>query len=210
MERTVLKVGLLAALAAPPAGAAELNRSWEKLVESVTVGKSVVVKLTTSGLQEEGKLLSISAESITLRLDGKPVTIPRKDVFRVRYANIRRKHTLLGMAIGVGIAASWAVLSGRDNHPHQYGGRAVIGAIVGVGPGAAVGGALPIGPPLYEAPVGVRSRWATSDLSGWTSGVGAACRAGTGGGTAWGGARTVRPGGAEGVAPSGFGVGNTV
>ncbi len=155
MKRTVLKVGILAALAALPVGAAEVNRSWEKLVESVTVGKSVVVKRTNS-VQVEGKLLAIGADSISVQWKEKPEVISREDVYRVRYADIRRRHTLLGMAVGAGIGAVGFALSGRDNYRHDYGARALVGAIFGIGPGAAVGGALPIGEPLYEASGGLK------------------------------------------------------
>ncbi len=149
MKGTLLKFGLLAAVAVLPAGAAEVNRSWEKLVETVTVGKSVVVKRTNS-VQVEGKLLVIRADSITVRWKGKPEVIPREDVFRVRYANIRRRNTLLGMAVGAGgMAVIAAAASSNDRGP-----SALAGAVVAVGPGAAVGGVWPIGKPLYEAPVG--------------------------------------------------------
>ena len=157
MKGTLLKLGLLAAAAVLPAGAAEVNHSWEKLVESVTVEKSVVVK-TMDSVQVEGKLLAISADSITVRLDRQPLVLAREAIFRVRYANIRRRHTLLGMAIGAGIGAVSFALSGRDNYNPHYGGRALVGVIFGVGPGAAVGGALPIGKPLYEASGGLKKK----------------------------------------------------
>jgi hypothetical protein len=152
VKGTLLKLGLLAAATMLPAGAAEVNRSWEKLVESVKVGKSVVVKRTNS-VQVEGKLLGIGADSITVRWKKKPEVISREDVFRVRYANIRRRNTLLGMAIGAGVMAMW----GAQNE--NFGGKngaLLAGAVFGVGPGAAVGGAIPIGKPLYEASGGLR------------------------------------------------------
>ncbi len=151
----LLKLGLLAAVTLLPAGAAEVNHSWEKLVESVQVGKSVVVK-TMDSVQIEGKLLAISADSITVRLDNQPLVLAREAIFRVRYANIRRRHTLLGMAIGAGIGAVGFALSGRDNYQHDYGPRALVGVIFGIGPGAAVGGAMPIGQQLYEASGGLK------------------------------------------------------
>ena len=100
----MLKLGLLAAAVMLPARAAEVNHSWEKLAESVTIGKSVVVKCTNS-VQVEGRLLAIGGDSITVRWKKKPEVIAREDVFRVRYANIRRRNTLLGMAIGAGGSA---------------------------------------------------------------------------------------------------------
>ena len=67
-------------------------------------GKSVVVKRMNS-VQVEGKLLAIGADSITVRRQKRPEVISRENVFRVRYANIRRRNTLLGMAIGAGVMA---------------------------------------------------------------------------------------------------------
>ena len=66
----------------------------EKLVETVQVGRSVVVK-TMDSVQIEGKLLAISADSITVRSDSQPLVLKREAVFRVRYANIHgdwRRH----------------------------------------------------------------------------------------------------------------------
>ena len=147
MKGTLLKLGLLAAVTMLPAGA-EVNRSWEKLAESVKVGKSVVVKRTNS-VQVEGKLLAIGADSIAVQWKKKPEVILREDVLRVRYANIRRRNTLLGMAIGAGVMAAWGAKNGQDWALFSA-------AVFGVGPGAAVGGALPIGAPLYEAPGGLK------------------------------------------------------
>jgi hypothetical protein len=152
VKRVTLKLGLLAAAAMLPAGAAEVNRSWEKLVDSVEVGKSVVVKRTNS-VQVEGKLLGIGAESITVQWKKKPEVISRADVFRVRYANIRRRNTLLGMAIGAGVMAIWGAGNGNFGGTD---GALLAATVFGVGPGAAVGGALPIGKPLYEASGGLK------------------------------------------------------
>ena len=151
MKGTLLKLGLLATAAMLPAGAAEVNHSWEKLAESVTVGKSVVVKRTNS-VQVEGKLLAIGADSITVQWEKKPEVVLREDVFRLRYANIRQRHTLLGMAIGAGAGAVLGVGASKGS-----GGAALAGAFAGgliFGP--ITGGVWPIGAPLYEAPGGLK------------------------------------------------------
>ena len=139
------KLSLLVAVAVLPV-CAEVNQSWQALVETLKPDRKVVV-VQHSRKQAEGKLLSLTGESITVRVSGQPLTIQRDDVFRVRIANIRRRNTLLGMAIATGVGA----LVGYKN-----GGVAFAGAIMSVGPGAAVGGALPIGKPLYEAPGGLK------------------------------------------------------
>jgi hypothetical protein len=135
---------------------AEVNRSWEKLVQTLKPGKTVVVT-QMNGQKAEGKLLSLSEQAIEVKDSGQPVSILRADVFRVRIANIRRKHTLLGMAIGVGAGAIILAAAGKGEIG-SVGAYAVAGMLVGVGPGAAVGGALPIGAPLYEAPGGLKRK----------------------------------------------------
>ena len=62
---TVLGIIALVVLIALPAGAAEVNRSWEKLVDSAKVGKKVVVRQMNS-TQVEGKLLRITDDSIVV------------------------------------------------------------------------------------------------------------------------------------------------
>jgi hypothetical protein len=100
-----------------------------------------------SSANVEGKLLGITADSITVKWRGNPEVAARDDVYRVRIANIRRKHTLIGMAVGSAITAG--VAGAATEEYKEY--AAYTGAIVGVALGAAVGGALPIGAPLYQA-----------------------------------------------------------
>lgn len=94
----LLEFGLLAAIAVLPANA-EVNQSWEKLVQTVKVGKSVAVKSMNS-IQIEGKLVAITADSITVEYSDQRYVFVREDVLRVRYAKIRRNHALIGMVIG--------------------------------------------------------------------------------------------------------------
>jgi uncharacterized protein YcfJ len=154
MKGTLLNMGLLAAVAVLPAGAAEVNHSWETLVESVTVGKSVVVKRMDS-VQVEGKLLAIGADSITVRWKKKPEVISREDVFRVRYANIRRRNTLIGMAIGAGAGAVLGAATSKYSRDLNALAGAATGGLV-LGP--ITGGVWPIGKPLYEASVGLKKK----------------------------------------------------
>jgi len=150
MSLRLLSIAVSAVLISPASLAgAEVNRSWQELVQAVKEGKTVVVTRMNSA-KVEGKLLGINAESITVERESQPQVVQREDVFRVRYANIRMKHTAWGMLIG---AAGGAVILGamtRDSIASSTGGAA-FGAILGLGIGAAVGGSLPIGAPLYEA-----------------------------------------------------------
>ena len=153
MKETWLKFGLLAAVTMLPAGAAEVNHSWETLVQTLKPGKTVVVT-QMNGKKAEGKLLSLSEEAIAVSDSGQPVSIQREDVFRVRIANIRQRHTLIGMAIGAGVGIVWGSQLGDINR----GLSVVVMGGLGTGIGAAAGGALPIGAPLYEAPGGLKRK----------------------------------------------------
>jgi len=153
VKRTLLLSGLAAALLTPAVHGAEVNRSWETLIETLKAGQKVVV-VQHSRKQAEGRVLALTGDSITVQVSRQPVTVPRDDVFRVRIADIRRRNTLIGMAIGAAAGAIIWGVAGRDNH--RVGEYAFVGSILGVGPGAAVGGSVPIGVPLYEAPGGLR------------------------------------------------------
>lgn len=147
-------IACLVALLAPALLGAEKNRSWDVLIQSAQIGRSVVVYRMNGG-HYEGSLLAIDDSTITLRHKGQPQIVARPDVFRVRYANLRRRNTLLGMAIGT--AAGAAILGIATNSPNRSAGAAA-GAIFGLGFGALGGGVLPLGAPLYEAERPARAR----------------------------------------------------
>ncbi len=83
MKGTLLKLGLLAAATMLPAGAAEVNHSWETLVQTLKPGKTVVVT-QMNGNRAEGNLCRFRQEAIAVMDSGQPVSIQREDVFRVR------------------------------------------------------------------------------------------------------------------------------
>lgn len=117
-------------------------------MQSLQPGKTVVVTRMSSA-QLEGKLLGITAESISVKWHGEPQVVPREDVYRVRIANIRRRHTLIGMAAGAAAGAVIGAVSAEKSSVDGAFGALLFGGM-GVGIGAAAGGALPIGPPLYQ------------------------------------------------------------
>jgi hypothetical protein len=134
---------LLLMMLIPPLTSAEVNRSWDTLAATIDVGKKVVVT-RMNGSKAEGELLSIDGESITVKVKKTGEKVSRENVLRVRYADIRMGHTLLGLVIGFGAGAAIGVKSGG-------GGYAALGVGgIGAGIGSATGGALPIGAPLYE------------------------------------------------------------
>ena len=143
--------GLAAALLTTALFGAEVNRSWETLVGTLKPGRRVVV-VQHSRKQAEGKLLTLTGESITVQAGAQPLTIQRDEVFRVRVAEIRMKRSLIGL--GAGAAAG--VVFGASLGSRRHGLSAVVfGGILG-GVGAAAGAAIPIGNPHYEAPGGLK------------------------------------------------------
>jgi hypothetical protein len=135
----------------PLLAGAQPGSCWHCLIERLRIGKDVVVN-TKSAVQLEGRLLDVAAESITLRIHGKPLEIAREDVFRVRYADIRRKNTLVGLVTGAGVGCLggllivWLVGDGGN-----AGAGCLSIGIIGLATGSAAGGSVPIGEPLYEA-----------------------------------------------------------
>ena len=148
MSRTIVEWGLLTALTMPPAGAAEVNRSWEKLVETAKVGKKVAVRRMDSA-RVEGKLLRITAESILVEGRDRTELIQRGDVWRVNYVGSRGRNALIGLGVGAGLGlAIWAANPGTANPV----GEAVVGAGIVGGIGTALCAAAPTtGKLLYEA-----------------------------------------------------------
>ena len=151
MQGRRLLSGLAAALLTPALLGAEVNRSWETLVAALKPGRRVVV-VQHSGKQVEGKLVTVTGESLTVEAGAQPLTIQRDEVFRVRVAGIRTKRSLIGFGIG----AAAGVVFGANLGSRRHGLSAVVfGGIFG-GIGAAAGAAIPIGNPLYEAPGGLK------------------------------------------------------
>lgn len=157
MLRSLVLATSLAALFLPfTASGADINRSWDTLAITVNTSKKVTVTLMNL-TSMEGKLLAIDSHSITVQQPAGPKTIAAGDVFRVRYAGVRKRHALYGMLLGmpVGAISLWAV--DRNSDKPKAVDAAVLGAIFfGLPGGAIAGAAVPIGPPLYEAEKVVR------------------------------------------------------
>ena len=128
---------------------AEVNRSWDTLMQTVKFGKKVVVTRVNS-TRAEGKLLALTGDSVTVEVKKQPVVIERSNVFRLRYADIRKKWTLIGLGIGVGAGLIVGVASGGPSADNGW-------ALIGAGVGALTGAAIPTGPPLYESATPMRT-----------------------------------------------------
>ena len=173
MPRRLFELGLLAAVAMLPAGAEEVNHSWEKLAQTLRPGTKIIAT-TMDGKNSEGQLLSVTSDSISveagsaIRYSTTNNTLSSRDVFRVRTASTRRRHVLIGMGIG---GAAVAIFIGRVAYMVSGKSGAAAGAIggagFGMGLGAAVGAALPrsIGPTLYEATSELRRAWSKDHAS---------------------------------------------
>ena len=114
-------------------------------------GRKVTV-VEHSRKQAEGKLLTLTGESITVQAGTQPLTVQRDDVFRVRVAEIRMKRSLIGLGIGAVAGVVFGVNLGSRRHGLS---AVAFGGIFG-GIGAAAGASIPIGNPLYEAPGGLK------------------------------------------------------
>lgn len=148
----IFAVGMMAAVLAPAHPGGEVNRSWDTLVSELKPGRRVVVVVQHSGRRAEGKVVSLTSESITVEMGAQPSPIRREDVFRVRAAGIRSRNALIGFGIGAAAGVVLGINLGSRRHGLS---AAVFGGVFG-GAGAAAGSALPIGDPIYEAPGGLR------------------------------------------------------
>ncbi|MCL5742903.1 MAG: hypothetical protein M1541_03095 [Acidobacteria bacterium] len=144
---------MAAALLTPTLFGAEVNRSWDTLVSTLKPGRRVVV-VQHSRKQAEGKVLSVTSESITVQAVDQPLTINRDEVFRVRVAGTRSKRSLIGLGVGDAAGVVFGANLGSRRHATS---AVAFGGIFG-GIGAAAGAAIPVGTPLYEAPSGLKTK----------------------------------------------------
>ena len=167
MPRRLFELGLLAAVAMLPAGAQEVNHSWEKLAQTMEPGTKIIAT-TMDGKNFEGRLLSLTSDSISveggsaMRYSTTNKTLSGKDVLRVRAPGSKRRHILIGMAIpAVPIGLLCAAGAGTSGGGGAVAAGGVSGALFGMGLGAAIGAALPrpIGPTLFEATSESRTVW---------------------------------------------------
>jgi hypothetical protein len=142
---------LAAALWTPALVGAEVNSSWETLVTTLKPGRNVVV-VQHSGKRAEGKLQTLTGESITVQAGPQSLTIQRDEVFRVRVAGVRGKRALIGSGLGAAAGVAFGAKLGSRRH----GLSAVVFGGLFAGIGAAGGAAIPTGKPLYEAPGGLK------------------------------------------------------
>ena len=141
---------IMACLIPAVAAVGQVNHSWDVLVRSAASVKKVVVTRLDS-TKVEGKLVQVGADSITVESSGQSRVIQRAEVLRVRKANVRRRHVLIAMGVGVAVGAAIGPSTERhfDKDTGNVQGAGEMG-MLGLGVGALVGSLLPVGSPLYE------------------------------------------------------------
>jgi hypothetical protein len=144
---------LMLSFLASPAFAANEN-DWEN-VRKLSPGTKVEV--IHHGLKQmSGTLTATTADSLTIQEAGSSTgtTVGVADVTRVSTARgSRKKHTLIGMAIGAGATAALFAIGASTGdidirRDIVVGGGAAIGAAAGAG----IGAALPTAKVIYRAP----------------------------------------------------------
>ena len=153
LHRTMTAAALLLPLLASPAFAAN-DSDWEN-VRKLSPGTRV--EIIHHGLKQMGgTLVATTSDSVTVRESGSAAetSVAKADVTRISTARgSRKKHTLIGMAIGAGAtAALFAVGASTGDIDIRrdivVGGGAAIGAAAGAG----IGAALPTAKVIYRAP----------------------------------------------------------
>jgi len=120
--------------------------NWDK-VKQLSVGREVLV-VENDAKSFQGKLKSVSDESITIGLTTGDETLAKGSILRVswRGASHRWRNTGLGAGIGAGGGAGIAAAAGNPTgFGWSRGLNAAVGAVIGLVAGAAVGAALPTG-----------------------------------------------------------------
>lgn len=148
-----LLIGVLALTLTAAAGFAQKPQgSWEDLKQLEVGHKIKIVDMSLKAW--EGRLVSVSDESITVRPKDGEVTVERANVLRV--TDLKRSSHARNAAIGFVIGAVLGAT--RDTEGNAY--KAVLAASFG-GIGAGVAALVPSHPALYRAGRGVGDGGAT-------------------------------------------------
>ena len=128
--------------------------TWSNL-NVVKAGQRIRV-VRTNMHAEDGAFAQYSAESITLRVKGNAVSVPRGEVVRVtlQERSKRLRNALIGMAIGGGAAlAVGAALDASFSEDGENIAKAIFMPI-GLGAGAGIGAAVPGYQTVYRSRLG--------------------------------------------------------
>ena len=121
------------------AGAMCAQDTWAR-VQSIPAGQQLRVE--TADQKHTGRLVSVSADSVRLEA----TTVPRSEVTRIyaKSTSHRKRNTIIGTAIGVGVGVAMYATLGRLLGNEGAEGTHVL-AVLPAAAGAAIGAALPTG-----------------------------------------------------------------
>lgn len=134
------------------ASAGNANKNQWSSLENLRVGDKIRVVQTDAKVWK-GRFLALSDEAISLRVNGKAITIERPKVLRVESweKNKRLHNALIGMAIGGGIGLAIGIPLGRMAESGEEHLPALVLGSLGAGIGAGSGAAVPGHPTIYQA-----------------------------------------------------------
>ena len=154
--RRVQLIALSVVLLSAGAQAQDLEQSWANL-RILRVGQKIQV-VDQKLKSQDGTFVSVSDDAISLRVDQDEISVQRAEVLRVssHQGMGRGKHTLIGLAVGVGggLVVGLALGSLFTEPNEGLKDPAFLPAFIGLGAGigAGIGAALPTGrPTVYRA-----------------------------------------------------------
>jgi hypothetical protein len=109
--------------------------SWENL-KRLAPGQSIQV-IQQKGELLNGKLGSVSEDSITLTREQQTIAVPRSAVLRVRISGKRRTYTLIGAAFGAAVGLALGATGSESVNQSSGGDFANLKPVITVGCGAA-------------------------------------------------------------------------
>ncbi|MBS1818990.1 MAG: hypothetical protein JSU08_13740 [Acidobacteria bacterium] len=153
----VLVAWAVAADVRPTAGAERRSGdppdAWSQVLLEIHRGDRLVVTRRDM-THVDGRVVSIDTAGLTVLVDGTERTVAVDDVAQLRVRGDRRRHVLVGIAVGaVAGAVGTVLIDQQSSHPSTKREAATIGAIVIGAPAGALAGALwPAGHVVYVAP----------------------------------------------------------
>ena len=129
------------------------ENSWEN-ISGLRPGQKVeVVEMNLK--KSVGSFVSVSPETLVIRVGDSEASLPRASVMRVsnRENSRRLRNALIGAAVGAGaMAGAGAAAAANDDGYVSQGGAAAIFGVVGLVAGGGIGAAIPSYATIYRAP----------------------------------------------------------
>lgn len=146
--RYALILSIVLALLCVPTSQAQRAR-WQDLS---TVRSGTQVDVVDQQLKKvSGTFVAFSDSDITLQAQGKTVSVPKEQVYRVTVARGRKRNALIGMAAGGVAGAALGLATVLIYRGDLAGSAAVATTSFGAGVGAGIGAAVPPHTTIYRA-----------------------------------------------------------